>query len=115
MRPAATFRRQPAPNCNTVNCALQFYALSKTANEVWLRDGEVPNCTTMPCWPSVSAAVRSRMPLPTSNARVATTRTQRLPRLQDAVTALFCRMNAALAGTTFEFENDIAYSIKKFL
>lgn len=55
------------------------------------------------------------MPLPTSNARVATTRTQRLPRLQDAVTALFCRMNAALAGTTFEFENDIAYSIKKFL
>jgi hypothetical protein len=40
---------------------------------------------------------------------------RRLRRLQDAVTALFSRMNAALAGTTFEFENDLAYSIKKFL
>jgi len=40
---------------------------------------------------------------------------RRLRRLQEAVTALFSRMNAALAGTTFEFENDLAYSIKKFL
>lgn len=40
---------------------------------------------------------------------------RRLHRLQDAVTALFSRMNAALAGTTFEFDNTIAYSIKKFL
>lgn len=39
----------------------------------------------------------------------------RLRRLQDAVTALFSRMNAALATTTFEFDNDLAYSIKKFL
>jgi hypothetical protein len=36
---------------------------------------------------------------------------RRLRRLQDAVTGLFSRMNAALAGTSFEFE----YSIKKFL
>ena len=40
---------------------------------------------------------------------------RRLRRLQDAVTTLFSRMNAALATTTFEFDNDLAYSIKKFL
>jgi hypothetical protein len=40
---------------------------------------------------------------------------RRLRRLQDAVTALFSRMNAALATTTFEFDNDLAYSISKFL
>ena len=40
---------------------------------------------------------------------------KRLRRLQDAVTTLFSRMNAALATTTFEFDNDLAYSIKKFL
>jgi hypothetical protein len=40
---------------------------------------------------------------------------RRLRRLQDAVTALFSRMNAALASTTFEFDNDLSYSIKKFL
>jgi hypothetical protein len=39
----------------------------------------------------------------------------RLRRLQVAVTGLFSRMNAALAVTTFEFDNDLAYSIKKFL
>ena len=40
---------------------------------------------------------------------------KRLRRLQDAVTALFSRMNAAFATTTFEFDNDLAHSIKKFL
>lgn len=40
---------------------------------------------------------------------------KRLRRLQDAVTALFSRVNAALAATTFEFDNDLAYSIKMFL
>ena len=40
---------------------------------------------------------------------------RRLRRLQDAVTVLFSRMNAALVGTTFEFDNDLTYSIKKFL
>jgi len=40
---------------------------------------------------------------------------RRLGRLQDAVAALFSRMNAALASTTFEFDNNLAYSIKKFL
>ena len=39
----------------------------------------------------------------------------RLRRLQGSVTALFSRMNTALATTTFEFDNDLDYSIKKFL
>jgi hypothetical protein len=40
---------------------------------------------------------------------------KRLRRLQDAVTSLFSRMNAALASTSFEFENDVANSIRMFL
>jgi hypothetical protein len=40
---------------------------------------------------------------------------KRLGRLQDAITALFARMNAALATTKFEFDNDLTYSMQKFL
>jgi hypothetical protein len=40
---------------------------------------------------------------------------KRLLRLQGAVTALFDRMNAALAATPFEFKNEVPYTIKGFL
>lgn len=36
-------------------------------------------------------------------------------RLQDAVTALFARINVTLAGKSFEFSNDMEFSVAQFL
>src|SRR5664279_1838686 len=39
----------------------------------------------------------------------------KLKRFQDAVTALFARLNKTLLRKEFEFNNDLAFSVKRFL